>query len=98
MRIFAIYVPHASYLFPEFEHLIDLAMDLISKAHQLHFHVMIGGDFNCQLDVGIRGSRLREMSAICHLRIANELSDGADCSDIWMFESSMGVRRQLDFI
>ena len=38
------------------------------------------------------------MSAICHLRIANELSDGADCFDIWMFESSMRVRRQLDFI
>ena len=98
MRIFVIYVPHAGYPFPEFEHLIDLAMDLISKAHQLHFHVMIGGHFNCQLDVGIRGSRLREMCVICYLRIANELLDGADCSDIWTFESSMGVRRQLDFI
>ena len=41
MWIFAIYIPHAGYLFPEFEHLADLAMDLISKPHELHFHVMI---------------------------------------------------------
>ena len=54
---------------------------------------MIGGDFNCQLDVKISGSSLREMSVICHLRITNELLDGADCSDVWMFESSIGVRR-----
>ena len=65
---------------------------------QLHFHVMIGGDFNYQLDVRIRRSRLREMTVICHLRIANELLDGTDCSDVWMFESSMGVHRQLDLV
>ena len=78
--------------------MIDLAMDLIFKAHQLHFHVMIKGNFICQLDIGIRGSRIHEMFSICHLRSANELSDGVDCSDIWTFESSMDVRRQLDFI
>ena len=77
---------------------MDPAMDLISKAHQLHFQVMIGGDLNCRLDVGIRGSRLREMSVICHLRIANELVTGAICIDIWTFESSMEVRRHFDFI
>ena len=38
------------------------------------------------------------MSAICKLQIANELVDGADCCDIWLFESSMEVRRQFDFI
>ena len=35
MRIFSIYMPHAGYPFSELEHMMDLDMDLISKAYHL---------------------------------------------------------------
>ena len=73
-------------------------MDLASSAHRNGYVVIISGDFNTQLDVGPRGQLPRELSVICHLRITNEIHDGMDFDDHWTFESSMGVRRQIDFI
>ena len=73
-------------------------IDLITSAHSDGFICIVGGDFNAQLGVGPRGELLRQLSTICHLRIANEIVDDMNTSDHWTFESSMGERRQIDFI
>ena len=65
---------HVSYVFLEFEHLMNLAYDFISKANRLHFHVIICGDLDCQLDVGIRGS-IAYLRNVCNLLFANWFCD-----------------------
>ena len=98
IRIFSIYAPHAGFPFADFEQLMHQVMDLASSAHRNGYVVIISGDFNTQLDNGPRGQLLRELSVICHLRITNEIHEDMDFDDHWTFESSMGVRRQIDFI
>ena len=61
-------MPYVSHLFCLC--FMDVAIDPVSKVHKLRFYVMISGDVRCQLDVGICGSRLRDMSASCDLAIA----------------------------
>ena len=97
-RVFAICAPHADFPFRDFHDLMSLLTELAISAKKDGFIVIIGGDFNCQLDIGSRGEILRELSAICHLRIANEIHGDMTIEDHWTFESSMGIRRQLDFI
>ena len=97
-RVFFIYAPHSGFPFVDFEQLMQELMDLASLANRNGFIVIVSGDFNTQLDVGPRGQLLRELSVVCHLRISNEIHDHMDFDDQWTFESSMGVRRQLDFI
>ena len=58
---------------------------------------IIGGDFNTTLSWGPRMETLLSFSCDFNLHIANEQEDDS-MNDKWTFESSSGVRRQLDFI
>ena len=68
----------------------------MSKAYRSRKRIIIGGDFNTQFDVGIRGVALRQFAEEFGLCITN--TTDSETSTNWTFESSMGVRRRLDFI
>ena len=59
--------------------------------------VIIAGDFNISLHTGARGDVLHDFILEFGLTIAN--SEGpADAEENWMFRSSFGKLRRIDFI
>ena len=61
------------------------------------YKIILGGDFNSQLDVGIRGEKIAELAEACDLYVANSGGNGME-DNFWTFRSSLGHRRRLDFI
>ena len=57
---------------------------------------MIGGDFNIQVGIGNLGEYLDEFVRSFCLTIANK--NNAPWDDQWTFCSSLGNKRQIDFI
>ena len=69
---------------------------MVSKTHRFGKRVIIGGDFNTQFGVGMRGTTLEQFAQEFGLCITNATNSETDTD--WTFESSMGVRRRLDFV
>ena len=69
----------------------------MEQARRLQFGLVVGGDFNTQLHVGFRGSLLNDLVDRLELQIANDDVNHDPHKDTWTFESSMGVRRRIDF-
>ena len=59
--------------------------------------IIIGGDFNSQLGIGIRGELLNAFAVWNGLLVANGMTCEND-GDSWTFESTMGIRRRIDFM
>ena len=90
------YVPHCGYSREDFDETYNQLRCLVSKAHRLCKRIIIGGDFNTQFGVGIRGVALEQFSQEFGLCITNARNPEIDTD--WTFESSMGIRRRLDFV
>ena len=58
--------------------------------------LVIGGDFNTQINVGSRGLALQNLVETFSLCIANE-SD-VDWDNQWTFRSNLGIQRKIDFV
>ena len=92
----ATYVPHCGYSNADFDETYNQLRCIASKAYRSCKRIIIGGDFNTQFDIGIRGVALRQFAKEFGLCITN--TTDSDTSTNWTVESSMGVRRKLDFI
>ena len=89
----ATYIPHCGYSAAHLEQTYDQLRCITSKAYRSNKRIVIGGDFNTQHGVGVRGLMLDEFAREFRLDITNASSP--QLIDDWTFESSMGVRRLL---
>ena len=96
MTAVAVYMPHCGYDFSVFEETYDqlrCALDQISRKKR---RVLLGGDFNTTLNVGIRGLHLHNLVNGYGLKITNALND--PWTDQWAFKSMLGDLRKIDFV
>ena len=68
----------------------------MAQAQTQHRRLIIGGDFNTQLGIGIRGDMLNQIQSGYSIKCANN-------SDIpwehqWTFCSALGAKRKIDFV
>ena len=96
-RIISAYAPHCGYGRGALQ---TFYSDLHNQLHGVRSsgrHVVIGGDFNTQVHAGWRSDVMKDFAAEHGLEI---LSDRLDVpwSKRWTFESTLGHRRQLDYI
>ena len=68
----------------------------ISEARRCNAHITIRGNLNTVLGTGYRGEMLEELVDAFGSIIANDAGNGGDGS--WTFESTIGIRRCLDYI
>ena len=91
-RIVVGYAPHAGYPKVDLDFFYDQLRVCLEEAWQMGHTIIVGGDFNTQVGVGIRGLLLDELAHSFDLVVANSDGDG---EQHWTFESSMGVRRRI---
>ena len=90
------YVPHAGCIVQNFDDTIDQLRYVLQQGRNLKRRLVVGGDFNSQVNVGIRGAALESLSNAFGLNITN---DGInEWENDWTFRSSTGVKRKIDFI
>ena len=93
LRCISIYVPHCGYSAPDLAITYEQLRCCVSEAHRLNRSVVIGGDFNTQVNVGIRGTLLEYFSQEFNLCITN--GSIPETIDDWTFRSTMGVKRRF---
>ena len=94
VRCISVYMPHMGYPAEELETVYEQLHQIVEAASRLGLKVLIGGDFNTQLDVGRRGDLLSELCHSFELNVANDQPG----TNSWTFCSSLGVKRRLDYI
>ena len=95
-RFAAIYVPHAGYADADLRLVYDGLYCVLEEARSNSFACIVGGDFNTQLHIGMRGDLLMQTLHMYQLHVAND--DDSDHDNTWTFCSSMGVKRRIDYI
>ena len=96
LRVIAVYVPHAGYPVEDFEETFDQLRYSIQTGRNLKRRIIVGGDFNSQLNVGMRGAALDNLVNSFGLQISNDSLD--DWDNNWTFRSCLGITRRIDFI
>lgn len=90
------YIPHCGYCREDFDETYNQLRCIVTKAYRSCKRIIVGGDFNTQFGIGSRGFALEQFAEEFDLCITNARSPEIDTD--WTFESSMGVRRRLDFV
>ena len=93
----AVYVPHAGFSLEFLEQTYDQLHQALTNANRTGHTIVIGGDFNSQWGIGLRGQKMAEMAAAFNLSLVNGNGNGRD-EDSWTFRSSLGYLRRIDFI
>ena len=93
----AVYMPHAGYERAVLDHTYDHLDKATRWAYKYSRSVVIGGDFNTVLHAGLRSEKLFEHMGQHSLSMANA-QELVAMDAKWTFQSSLGVRRQLDYI
>ena len=70
-RIVSVYLPHAGYVWNDFQSSFEIISNLLAEAVPKHFRIMIGGDFNLSYGVGRRGEVLQELCDEYWLTVLN---------------------------
>ena len=97
VRFVSVYVPHCGYTEEELHNAYDQMRTAADSAWHRGLGIVVGGDFNTQLGLGLRGILLNELADAYNMNITNGNTDnGTD--DSWTFCSSMGAKRRLDYI
>ena len=96
LRAMAVYVPHCGYDIEHFNETFDQLRCFASAGRRKGRRLVIGGDFNTQIDIGERGECLNEFVRTFCLTIANKSTTPWD--DQWTFRSCLGDTRKIAFI
>ena len=97
IRFVAAYAPHAGYSDNDLQCFYDSLCYIASDARSKGHLCIVGGDFNTQLDIGMRGSLLSEFASAYELDVCN--SEGTGTTEAsWTFCSYTGIKRRLDCI
>ena len=70
-RMISVYMPHAGYPHADLCDVYDQLRFILLEAQQLGYKSVVGGDFNTQQHVGIRGEMLADLLDQFCLHIAN---------------------------
>ena len=98
VRFVAAYAPHSGYSRDVLDKFYEDLHACLEDARGKRFQLVVGGDFNTQLNTGFRGTLLQDVGETFDLIITND-DDNHICNmDTWTFESSRGLRRRIDFI
>ena len=93
VRFAAVYMPHAGYPDAEMRLVYERLHQILEDARSKSFACIVGGDFNTQLHVGLRGDLLLQTLHMCQLHVGDSEPDNS-----WAFCSSMGITRRIDCI
>ena len=96
IRAIAVYAPHAGYPVEDFDTTFDQLRCVLQEGRNLKRRLVVGGDFNSRLNVGVRGAALENLSNTFGLQITNNCVN--DCENHWTFSTSLGEKRRIDFI
>jgi len=95
--VIAVYAPHAGHsradLNDFYKDLYDLSNGVVVDRRLL----VVGGDFNSQINQGFRSELLRKYASEHDLQITTD-THGMPWENTWTFCSSLGHTRQLDYI
>jgi exonuclease III len=72
VRTIAVYLPHCGYTEQEYDTSIDQLKCILGEAKQKQRRIILGGDFNSQIGVGIRGATLHEIQSSYGLILTND--------------------------
>ena len=97
-RFVATYTPHMGYSNHDLYRYYDQLAWVLDDARRQGRTIVLGGDFNTQLNVGIRGDFLADLAKNFDLQITNDDGHHDPNKATWTFCSCMGVRRRIDFI
>ena len=98
VRFVAAYAPHSGYSRDVLDKFYEDLHACLEDARGKRFQLVVGGDFNTQLNTGFRGTLLQDVVETFDLIITND-DDNHICNmETWTFESSCGLRRRIDFI
>ena len=97
-RFVATYTPHMGYSNHDLYRYYDQLAWVLDDARRQGRTIVVGGDFNTQLNVGIRGDCLADLAKNFDLQITNDDDHHDPNKATWTFCSCMGVRRRIDFI
>ena len=95
MRVVSLYMPHAGYPIEGLRQLYEQFRFILADARRRGFSYVVAGDFNSQLDIGVRGELLDQFCQACNLLLLNR---NAPVHESYAFESSLGVRRRIDLL
>ena len=70
----------------------------LEYARGRRYQLVVGGDFNTQLNTGFRGTLLQDVVETFDLTITNDDNNHTSNMDTWTFENACGLRRRIDFI
>lgn len=91
-------MPHAGYSHDYILSVYDQVQACVDEALKHKHRIVIGGNFNTQLHLGLRGALLHDfwifLAYMFRLRVANSEQN----ENSWTFCSSMRVKRRMDFI
>ena len=79
------------------EHLYTVLHGCMEETQQRRFGIVVGGDFNTQLNIGFREMLLNDLVAAFDLQIANDYVNHQPDVETWTFEGSTGIRRRIEF-
>ena len=96
IRVVAVYLPHCGYDVEDFDQTFDQLRCVVDQGQKQKRKIIIGGDFNSQVNVGYRGTQLQSLVDSFALTITNNLDIPWEMQ--WTFESSMGIKRKIDFV
>ena len=95
MRAVAVYAPYAGYPIQDFDDTFDQLRYVLQQGKHLKRRLVVGGDLNCHLDIGVRGVVLRDSPNAFGLNITNEATN--QWENEWAFCSSMGNKKENRF-
>ena len=75
VRAVAVYLPHMGYPQEDYDVAVEQIKCVLGEARQKQRRIILGGDFNSQLGVGIRGETLHELQNSFALIVANANDD-----------------------
>ena len=85
IRAVAVYMPHCGYTLDEFDETYDQLRCISGKTQTHHRRLIIGGDFNTQIDTGYRGNTMQQFENTYGLKLANQSDDPWDKQ--WTFRT-----------
>ena len=62
IRAVAVYAPHAGYPMQDFDETLDQLRCVVQQGRNLKRRLVVGGDFNCQLNWGVRGTAVQSLA------------------------------------
>ena len=92
----SVYLPHCGYPQEDFDTSMEQIKVTIGTARRQQRKCILGGDFNSQIGVGVRGDALLELQSSFGLKLLNAVDDPWEKQ--WTFISTLSVKRKIDFL